>query len=521
MTTDVQEIQRVSVEVKAAASPERAQLLTHRIRGVIDDRLPGVLSAFRFRDVLSDDSFLFIDRLEVECQVGGHWSDDLVGRAFGEALLVGLQRKIESAGDVRFADRGEYVAAFIAALLDGGSCSRWWFTEFDGLKPLPLSAALRTVVINEGEAGISALKRLTEYTARRVYLNLTSADADRVLEHVIERRRGLPGTDCGLLCRFAEQAGFAISERASQRLARWISLERYAATRIAPGDFGKLLIIDKLIAAGRAGRLRRIMSQPGSATDLVSYCLDEIGEGENAALVFSVGDCAVLVERLGELSCKAQCDEQVEEPANLPGFSVNGGALLLLVRLLRLQWWDRWWNALQTHDNGSELAMQLCPTLALMVVAKALDPERANRIRSDDVIRRAFGVHSERAIDMLCREHRQLCLSLLTAICPGRGDVTSEFADAHASWEEVVAASVTELLKQFAAAIPGCAGSSHDYLRKQCLNMPASVIIEQHVVRVALGRPPLDVLLSIAGIRRMSAEFPDRRKLILDGEIFP
>src|SRR5438094_10475199 len=104
--------------------------------------------------------YLFVERLALHCAVNSEWDDEAIGAAVAKSFGAALAQALESPRTVAFRERSELLAAFYAALAEGRAWERWWFDEFDGLRPLSASAALRTSVINEDGCGVQALARL-------------------------------------------------------------------------------------------------------------------------------------------------------------------------------------------------------------------------------------------------------------------------------------------------------------------------------------------------------------------------
>ena len=472
MSSDVIEIGRVPVEISAVTTRDRAELLRRRIADAIGDRLHVALGAFRPACGLPDDAYLFIDRVEVECHVGAHWNDDLIGRAFGKALLDKLQHRIDSGAGIRFSERAEYLAAFLVALLDGTGFSRWWFEEFEGLKLLPPSIAVRTLIISEGKTGLDALIRLTEASARQVAGSLSAPDAERLLAQVEILRRDQSNIDCESLCRFAEDGDLTVPLGSAERLLRWIALERVTTISAGAVDLEKLRLIDALFAAARAGALTQVIRPVQSARHVLQACFRGIGEPAQSAVVFSDADCQILVERLTRMAAATEPDDQDTAQDGFR-YTPHGGALLLLLRLLRMQWWQHWAAVLE--EDNEERVQWVCPGLALLIVATALDPDDADTLLADDLLRTAFGVDPDLEFDAFRHEHEGLCVALLadTDLPVGERDVVS--VGREAGLDEALATAASALLAHFAAAIPGCAGSSDAYLREQfCRCRPSS-----------------------------------------------
>ena len=215
------EIDRVSLRLEIAAAPGRVQQLGARLRDAVahglQNRLPSVLALLP----LDGPALLFVDRLETGIGISTASAVDDIADAFVQTLLGDLDRAATDPSVLRFADRAEYLAAFLLALADGTAWRRWWFEGFDGLRAMSTSNALRTVITSEGDDGQLALARLTDDGLQRIADRLLEADAQRILTCWRARRAAMPALS-QLLAALDEESGSGPSKllRAATRLAR-------------------------------------------------------------------------------------------------------------------------------------------------------------------------------------------------------------------------------------------------------------------------------------------------------------
>jgi hypothetical protein len=166
----------------------------------------------------------------------------------------------------------------------------------------------------------------------------------------------------------------------------------------------------------------------------------------------------------------------------------RGGVLLLLKALHWLDWPAAWRRAMPDSMPGEECD-SLARALALVVAARALDPRGAAGSMDDAALRLAFRVDEPQ------RRLREGRHAVAKALGPSaRGGSPQRASE--------------RLLAQFAARVPGLAGSSARYLRQNALALSATVERDARSCRVRLGRAPLDVLLVIAGCKRGAIELP-------------
>jgi hypothetical protein len=151
-----------------------------------------------------------------------------------------------------------------------------------------------------------------------------------------------------------------------------------------------------------------------------------------------------------------------------------------------LGWWGEWRHAALRAGRDPDEATTSAARLALAVAARALAPGSPAAIARDPVIRQLFGAAREGMPPP--RRARRLAAALLRAL---------------------------------ADRLPGCDGASPAYLRRQVLAFSGRIAFSPLRIEARIGRPPLDVLLCLAGFKRNSVLLPDGRTLAIVPEDTP
>lgn len=483
------EIDRLSLQVRAAVAPERAERLARRLR---DAAVAGIERDRYALAPAGAPGYLFVERLAVHCEVSSEWDDAAIGAAVARALAAALERSAAMPQTLAFRDRVELLAAFYVALAEGRAWERWWFEAFDGLRPLQASAALRTSVINEDRYGVAALARLTGTALGSVLALLAAGDARRLVEWFARRsataaapvaalweasasRRDGVDADTGLL------AALVAAERAESGSAGALTLEALRG-----------------MTALRGARARGEHFATNSCLDVPQ----EILRGWLARLGHDANwlRCATEVEAariIGELA--ADADESPRMPSEtapaqdaLVGerlYTKRGGVFVLLKALDWISWPALWRS--RVHDPEADALVR---SIALAVALRALDPRDTVAGLADPALRAAFGV--DRPLTLLGERRRALRRIVAGGIRPA--------ADA--------------LLGEFSRRIPGLAGATHAYLRRNALALPASVEIRGATCHVRMGRAPVDILLVLAGAKHGRVVLPGGTALGLEAE---
>lgn len=501
---DIVNIDRLRFALHAQTTRERADALLSRARAALAQHLPQAIAA---RTPFADNGrYLFIERLEFSCAVQAAWGDDRLAEVLAGALARELAAAPADAGRATiYRDRAEYLAAFLIALAEGKAWSEWRFDEFDGLKPLSASSALRTVLGSEGATALEALARLTDVAARRVLDTLTEADAMRLLAHLAPAQGASAPSPAVLWPLLEHPLAAALAGQPRRRLAWLVLLPRTAPGHAHAATLETLAWLDALRERTRAGRLAPALHADGSPAALLAAGCAAAGLDPGPLAACSPDDCAELLARLRAL-----------EPGAERLYCPHGGAWLLLVRLLRLGWWMCWRDRLL--EAGRADADPLAARLALAVVARALGGPGYAAIEADTALRSALRIDEAPAARQWPSGLQRLLASTLALEARDWLRRHAPAGRGQSRLERALQRGAYRLLAEFAQRLPGCAESSPDHLRRQCLLLGSQVRIGADRVEIELGRAPLGVLLALAGLTRCSAQLPGGRTLALLGE---
>lgn len=493
------EIDRLSLHIRAAAAPERAERLARRMR---DAAVAGVERNRYALALPGAPAYVFVERLALQCSVSSEWDDAAIGAEVARGLAAALERSLELPGTVAFRDRVELVAAFYAALTEGRAWERWWFESFDGLMSLSASSALRTSVINEEACGVAALARLTGTALSAVLGLLTAGDAKRLLEWFAQRRTI---ADASLVSLWKASASLPPAQEMDARwLGALIAAERTAAGAAGGEALRVLRAMAALRAAAARGEIGRELfgketAQASLRAMLSSLSLpfewvDRLGESEADLIAEEISSALneispALNETSSVLNKTSSVLTETTTHARLAGaheclFTQRGGAFVLLKALDWLGWPVLWRARLESAEADAVVR-----ALALAVVARALEAGEAVGALRDPALRLAFEVDDPLA---LLWARRRAVRELSNAVEANAG----------------ISRIAQKLLAEFAQRIPGLADASPGYLRRNALTLSASLERRGGQCTVRIGRAPLDVLLVLAGAKRGRIALP-------------
>jgi len=118
-------------------------------------------------------------------------SEGEIARLWADKIKSALLRELSSAKSSNiavFENPAAYLATALLDLAQGRARSLWYYRAFDGLWALPVSAALRTALLDDRDRGLQALARLCDPELAEVCGALTEVDARRLMEALFAPR---------------------------------------------------------------------------------------------------------------------------------------------------------------------------------------------------------------------------------------------------------------------------------------------------------------------------------------------
>jgi hypothetical protein len=473
-----------------------------RIRGKLDAVNEGTLESALARRLgapfvgWDDDRVILLRRVALDLSGGG--SVDAAGLAdrLAAMLVIALARAIEMPGEnvVLFASWAAYLAAFLGAAIRNEAWDKWWFSRFDGLKLLPLSACLRTALLRDIDVGLQALMRLGATEQAQVLAALSPADVREILA-VIEVDRPT-GAFVAALAATARQPAGAPGTSVEHATLHWFLAALAAAPTLPRGDLlqaAEMLaavealdieqkeIVARYLREGRVGPLVRILVPADIAALAPLFAGWEIARH-------------IVADRLDATAATA------EPPA--ARFTAFGGLLLLAPSL--------------PQDCGSEIA--------LAALAACAGPQAAMAL-ADPMLQRVLGASERDTMTAIGAKLRQLddtgVAELAALGTPPAGRDQRWFGLPRALRRNTPAYRAVVALghaaqRELARRLPGFADASAAFLWENVLSCGAHVTPEEDGFRAVLERPPLDVLLSMTGLADRACELPGGRTLRLE-----
>lgn len=477
---DVLRIRRWHNEVLIPYEHPDVRDLQDRIDHALESSLARVLSAVLTGAVRDDGSIVFVRRLDVDWTIDAAWDTAGIARHCALAVareVVGELSSPSSDNVVRFSSRADYVAAYVASRATGAAATAWFYASFDGWSVLPASAAIRSALCQEPDVGLLAIRALPRTTLALVAAALDDEDAAEIVRRIADS--SLPTSDTLRSTVDACLAGHPplwLLDRPA--LGVWI-LAQTTAPSTAAGVRQ---------AAAVLSALHRAADRRGIPLD--DETLRMLREDRRALSALAAATAA------GVPAIVDQIAAAILAPAGSPADGVRthastpfGGVFLLLDDLAELPW-DTIAGTRAALGTASAVSI-----IRLAVLGRALCSDDWGRLFDDPFWRDRFGIP---------------------------GAVT---LDAVASWmneadAEMLSAASARLLRRFARRLPGFAASGDAHLRQNFLAVAAAVDFEADRFLVTLSRPPLDLILKVAGVNRGVRRWPwlDERPFVLFSE---
>ncbi len=454
-----------------------------RLKNALDaigaDRLAAAVARALDGFGADDPRVVLLRRLELRQDQARIDDRDVLMTLIAEGIAGALMRlAFEPAGQdlIAFASPAHHLGAFFSALVRGQAWDRWWFRDFDGLRMLPVSAAIRTAFGRAPLQGYAALRTLAPAALREVLSPLTATDA-AAMAGALESEAAIGDDGATWNDVFATPPPPTLSAGA---VTLW-----FLAT-VEPGRSG---------CAPRAAfdAIRARAALATIAPGLLSALLQRHAFDELVARVPELDRRALahLVQLPPDLVAAAANDPPAMREDSAGGFTPFGALLMLWPHL-------------------PEPPEPLPPGIALLALAAVLGPHRAEFAIGDPVLRAAFGVAPHTRRDELA------ATPWSTSGWPRRrlrgGSSARLPADLH---DPVIAALGVSAAADFVRRLPGFTRSSLPFVLVNLLDIGAEVLIDGKTIWARLHRPPLDVLLGMSGLADRSVSLADGRRLVL------
>ncbi|HSX62869.1 MAG TPA: hypothetical protein VLF18_22015 [Tahibacter sp.] len=498
---------------------------------------------------------VLVRRLEIDGTVDVAGDPQRVARYWARRIAVALIDAVERGDDgvMRFPSDAAYRARFLVDLAAHRAWHTWFYRAFDGLRALPASAAIRTVVLERGVDGAAVIAAIGDGDWPSVARALGGPESRRVLDTLCAARTDI-GLDDDLRCALAaglrttlaalppgiDGDGIALSLlrcasvagiAPSASLRAWVRVLAWVAGTV-PADAAHTAVDDAL-RRGDVARLARIAGAmpPDVAQSLLGTCAraraaiaDALAAQDGGAApreettACAYAGMALVAAELAELldgafvAALPQADDaDARDLAASIALALVGGRTHAAAI-----WRDPFWRTffrIAPRVGMTALAARFAGHDAAPAAA-ALDARLAQLARGAKVAvrlqRGAAPIGVDRATGLWLSAHdaRGTWSERLAWTRRARDDALELAAGDFAAalpppWFDLFVRLAQAALRRLAYRVPGCSGASRRYVYANLLDVRGSAIRgSDGVVVLRAARPPLHVLLALGRARR-------------------
>lgn len=178
-------VNKLKLECQVAAGTTAGGSLARRLEKIARTQLSDAL-----QDCLQPldgggDEIVLIKQLQLDFDLDLLLSEQDIARLWAGKIKTALLHSLHSnsaSGRLVFASPAHYLSAALMDMRRGRAQQLWYYRHFNGLWSLPLSAALRTALLDDPQQGVAALALLQQAERLELCDGFSAADAERLLD---------------------------------------------------------------------------------------------------------------------------------------------------------------------------------------------------------------------------------------------------------------------------------------------------------------------------------------------------
>jgi drug/metabolite transporter superfamily protein YnfA len=383
----------------------------------------------------ADPSLWLIRRLQIALDVNAGWERESLARAWAAQIRRWLDTTLRAGSDgenvVWFPDRAAYLGRFVVDVTQGRAWSKWYYEAFEGLRPLPISATLRTAICDQPTVGRAALLQLPASELQQVLRALTASDARRILDGIAADASQEDEVRCLQAAWSVWESVEGTSDTGIEEWHRALRIYLQASRGMADvggpplrGAVLALLCLARCLLHGAMARgqevLVALVQEDLSALYLAAGTAD-------AEVLLPWRRCSpAWVREVGETLLARRTGQATDQRATVegPSYTAFGGLFLVLPLLDELPLVNATHGWPDTEDAAAVALVRF------LLLVKCCGRNRAHRAFSDPLLRDLLGMPPALALDTLAgwqagisAAHQQQFLETLEAWYRERGAV--------------------------------------------------------------------------------------------------
>ena len=192
-------VARFEIECRLSEGMRNSAGVNQRFHRIARTVLAGALEEYLQPLDAGSEAVVLIKSLQLDIDLDITLSEREIAQRWAKhikRLLIKAMAKNNSSALMVFDSQAHYLAAALLDIARGRARQLWYYRRFDGLWALPLSAAIRTAILDDPEIGLAALTTCNDGEILELCAALSKADAARILVKLFSFDPDiLPGTD--------------------------------------------------------------------------------------------------------------------------------------------------------------------------------------------------------------------------------------------------------------------------------------------------------------------------------------
>ncbi len=354
----------------------------------------------------------FIRRLDLAVDLNVAWEREQVARVLAQQITRELALLLHEGGDganvLWFPGRAAYLARFLVDLAAGAAWGKWYYAAFDGLRLLPVSAALRTALVDEPALGQAALAEMADDDLAQVGRVLTIHDARLIVDRLAASLPPADATRClAAIWAMMEKtalSGWSGREEPVQALHLYVQMSRQHPSLAGPTLRSGVLALLRLAACLAHSPVDRAKKLLTALRHRDLTALYVVAGATDAEVLRPLLDCPTQwVQAVGQALLARNTASSPQERSNDAGVQQTPfGGLFFLLPLL-----DQLPLAEATHDWPDLAGTSAVRVVRLLLLAKGCGQARTLALFYDPLVRELLGVEAHvAAADVIAWQRR-------------------------------------------------------------------------------------------------------------------
>jgi len=484
----------------------------------LNEALPAALAQ------LGGEGVLRIAHMDIDLTLDAALSPQAIAERLVEKIVENVVRARTGGERVfAYAGRGEFLAAFLTELVRGTAWQRWWFKSFDGVRPLSLSAAIRTSLLAQPGDCMDALLCLPRHELAAILGVLQPNDTTRLLHELAEQKSDIErGAAIASVLAVRRDAPASPLEPRAAALAAFVEVARRNKADACPRVASLVLALaelDKILTPLPQNQRKTFLAAVATAGQV------ERPAQLDAAILARLAPLIALPRALRNEILRAipGATDDFAAPAPDEYRYTHFGGLFLLLASLDLAALDGVCAAAAWDEE-----VPLVSVIAFLTIAACAGGARAEVLLCDPVWRDIFGLPPALWIGEMAERLAVLppkfwvALAGLGAPPLHRSDARFLLLPRHLSAgrdaSHAIARLSRALLSRLTRRLPGAREYSAPALWRNLLCVGARIETGPYSWTATIARPPLDILLALSGIADGEIAAPNARRIRLGRE---